>query len=104
MAESFPASSSCLILSPKTRKDKGLGQLGQASIPYYPNNGLSLFLPPNLNASLTKLVKDYAVSLGFDLVGITLPHSPPRMAQFQLWLEQGFAGEMQYLKNGAQSR
>lgn len=42
-------------------------------------------------------VKETAHSLGFDLVGIAPVTSPPGFPQLTAWLEQGFAGEMNYM-------
>jgi len=37
------------------------------------------------------------LDVGFDLVGIAPAVSPPGLGHFTEWLQQGFAGEMQYL-------
>lgn len=57
-----------------------------------------------MKASLTQQLKDIALSLGFDLIGIALPHPPVTLPNFLSWLDHGYAGEMSYLKNGAQTR
>jgi epoxyqueuosine reductase len=62
------------------------------------------FLVADVTASLTQQLKDIALSMGFDLVGITLPQPPETLPQFLRWLGQGYAGDMSYLKNGAQKR
>jgi epoxyqueuosine reductase len=57
-----------------------------------------------VRALLTQQLKDMALSLGFELVGIALPHAPVTLPNFLSWLDQGYAGDMSYLKNGAQTR
>jgi epoxyqueuosine reductase len=42
-------------------------------------------------------IKDKALSLGFDLVGVAPLGSFPETAFYPKWLECGYAGEMQYL-------
>lgn len=58
-------------------------------------------MPPT---SLTSRIKEYAHHLGFDLVGIA-PAEPSAHWGFYLnWLENGMAGEMNYLYKGAEKR
>jgi epoxyqueuosine reductase len=68
------------------------------------NSAIVPFLFVAVPVSLTQQLKDTAVSLGFDLVGIALPRSPETLPQFLAWLDRGYAGDMTYLKNGAQAR
>ena len=58
-------------------------------------------LPVISQRELTIAVKVAAKNAGFDLVGITPATSPPGFARFTEWLNQGFAGEMQYLPRRA---
>ena len=51
--------------------------------------------------ALTADVKAVARRAGFDLVGIAPAVSPQGYGQLVSWLEQGFAGEMQYLPRRA---
>jgi epoxyqueuosine reductase len=46
---------------------------------------------------LTSAVKQAAREVGFDLVGVAPAVSPPGFDSFTRWLEQGFAGDMQYM-------
>ncbi|MBX3422927.1 MAG: tRNA epoxyqueuosine(34) reductase QueG [Pirellulaceae bacterium] len=54
-------------------------------------------------SELTQQLKQYAGDLGFALVGITPAAAPGRLAQFQRWLDSGFAGQMSYLENRRQA-
>ena len=47
--------------------------------------------------SLTQAIKQHAHSLGFQLVGITTPDSPPHYPVYERWLQAGRHGEMDYL-------
>jgi epoxyqueuosine reductase len=47
--------------------------------------------------ALTEAVKAEAQRLGFQLVGVTTPASPPHIEVFERWLEAGRQGEMGYL-------
>jgi epoxyqueuosine reductase len=47
--------------------------------------------------SLTQAVKVEARRLGFQLVGVTTPDSPPHLAVYQSWLAADRQGEMAYL-------
>lgn len=52
--------------------------------------------------NLTQQIKQQALSLGFDLVGVTTADSLPKEEKFmQQWLEQGYAGKMEYLSRHA---
>ncbi len=46
---------------------------------------------------LTRLVKEEARSLGFELVGVTTPDPPPHLPVYLNWLEMGRHGSMHYL-------
>jgi epoxyqueuosine reductase len=48
-------------------------------------------------AQLTQQIKQEARRLGFDLVGVTTPISPPHLDVYRRWLELGRHGEMGYL-------
>jgi len=48
-------------------------------------------------ASLAQAVKDEALRIGFDLVGITPAATPMGLGDFQNWLDRGYDGEMAYL-------
>jgi len=54
--------------------------------------------------TLTHQLKDYAHRLGFELAGIAAPQSAPGWERFSNWLDRGFAGEMNYLRHGAEAR
>jgi epoxyqueuosine reductase len=47
--------------------------------------------------SLTAAVKQEALRIGFDLVGVAPAVAPATLTGFHDWLEKGFAGEMDYL-------
>jgi len=47
--------------------------------------------------SLREVVKAEAYRLGFDLVGVTTPDSPPHYGVYERWLTAGRHGEMGYL-------
>jgi epoxyqueuosine reductase len=53
--------------------------------------------------TLTDTLKQEAQGLGFDLVGACPAAPPPRLEQFRLWLEAGYAGEMRYLADRAEA-
>jgi epoxyqueuosine reductase len=53
---------------------------------------------------LAARIKAQAYGLGFDLVGITRAGPAPTYAQFRRWLDDGLAGEMDYLARGAEKR
>lgn len=52
--------------------------------------------PPS-SAALSRKVKQKALDLGFDLVGITVVGPSPDYDRYRRWLEAGYAGEMDYL-------
>jgi epoxyqueuosine reductase len=54
--------------------------------------------------SLESLVKAQAYGLGFDLVGITSPGPMETARAFDSWIENGYAGEMDYLPRGSAKR
>jgi epoxyqueuosine reductase len=47
----------------------------------------------------TNWVTERAKELGFDLCGIVCAETFPELAQFEEWLERGYAGEMKYLED-----
>jgi epoxyqueuosine reductase len=49
-------------------------------------------------------LKEHALGLGFDLVGIAPAVSPSGVASLRDWLEQGHAGEMKYMERHAAAR
>ena len=56
-------------------------------------------------AELSALVRDYALRLGFDLVGIAPAAGYGRENDlFREWIDRGYAGEMKYLERGLPSR
>lgn len=54
-------------------------------------------------SSLTPALKQEAARLGFDTVGICPAVSAPGVSRLKDWLESGFAGEMHYLADRADS-
>ena len=48
---------------------------------------------------MSAAVKDHAISLGFDLVGICEVQEPPHWAQYKEWVDKGWHGSMSYLKD-----
>jgi epoxyqueuosine reductase len=50
---------------------------------------------------LTARLKDKANRLGFELAGATTAVTPPRIIAFRQWLEDGFAGQMEYIPRRA---
>jgi epoxyqueuosine reductase len=59
---------------------------------------------PRSRPQLTRRIKDRARELGFELVGIAPVHRSPELAFFERWLEQGYAGEMHYLRRSLERR
>lgn len=57
-----------------------------------------------MQLSLTDAVKQRAVELGFDLVGITRAEPSAFADEYRAWLERGFAGEMRYLERNVERR
>ncbi len=53
---------------------------------------------------LSRLVKQRGSELGFDLIGITTPETPPTYPHFLRWLEKGFHGAMAYMERGKEKR
>jgi len=47
--------------------------------------------------SLAQIIKTEAIRLGFALVGITTPESPPHWPAYEHWLAMGHHGSMNYL-------
>jgi len=47
--------------------------------------------------NLAQALKNEALRLGFDLVGITTPEPPPHLSVYQRWIAAGLNGEMNYL-------
>src|SRR2546423_811941 len=54
--------------------------------------------------SVENLIKAEAYGLGFDLVGITGLGPAETAAQFEEWIANGYAGDMEYLPRGAAKR
>jgi len=52
----------------------------------------------------TKSIKDKALGLGFDLVGVSPVDSFPENQYYKEWLKKGFSGEMKYLDRDPQRR
>lgn len=50
-----------------------------------------------MNDSLTQAIKNEARRLGFTLVGVTLPQTPPHFSAYEQWLAEGKHGNMAYL-------
>lgn len=48
---------------------------------------------------LTRHLKQQASELGFSLAGITAAATPERLPHLKQWLDNGYAGQMQYLEN-----
>jgi len=49
-------------------------------------------------------IRNRAIELGFDLVGIVPAVSPPGLAHFRAWLDRSFAGEMHYMERQSGAR
>jgi epoxyqueuosine reductase len=54
--------------------------------------------------SVENLIKAQAYGLGFDLVGITTLGPMETAENFDAWIDKGYAGEMEYLRRGAEKR
>jgi epoxyqueuosine reductase len=54
--------------------------------------------------TLTVNLRQKALEQGFELVGFTAARPPVGLDRFLDWLEQGYAGQMQYLEKGAAAR
>jgi epoxyqueuosine reductase len=48
---------------------------------------------------LTRHLKQQASELGFSLAGVTPAATPERLSHLKQWLDNGYAGQMQYLEN-----
>ena len=53
---------------------------------------------------LTQRIKDQALAVGFDLVGVAPVQESPELAFFERWLDAGYAGEMHYLTRSRERR
>jgi epoxyqueuosine reductase len=53
---------------------------------------------------LTQRIKNQALAVGFDLVGVAPVQECPELAFFERWLEAGYAGEMHYLERSRERR
>ncbi len=58
----------------------------------------------DVQLSIEDLLKAQAYGLGFDLVGITTLGLVETAAEFDSWLAQGYAGDMDYLRRGSAKR
>jgi epoxyqueuosine reductase len=54
--------------------------------------------------SLTKSIKEKALEIGFDLVGVSPVDSFPENQFYKEWLARGFAGEMKYMEREPEKR
>lgn len=52
----------------------------------------------------THLIKEEALRIGFDLVGITQARTSEESNFFESWIKKGYFGEMAYLEKGLQKR
>lgn len=57
-----------------------------------------------MSSLLTQDIKEYARSLGFDLVGVAEAQPGPHSAFLDLWLQRGYAAEMHYLARDPERR
>ena len=48
--------------------------------------------------NLTEQIKNHAHKLGFELVGVTPAEETPAIEHYERWLENGYAGKMDYLE------
>ena len=53
---------------------------------------------------LTQQIKDQALAVGFDLVGVAPVQESPELAFFARWLDAGYGGEMHYLERSRERR
>jgi epoxyqueuosine reductase len=53
---------------------------------------------------LTQQIKDQALAVGFDLVGVAPVQESPELVFFERWLDAGYAGEMHYLERSRERR
>ena len=54
--------------------------------------------------TLTERIKARALTIGFDLVGVSPLESPTHNRAFADWIQQGYQGEMAYLTRTADQR
>ncbi|NIP31403.1 MAG: tRNA epoxyqueuosine(34) reductase QueG [Candidatus Dadabacteria bacterium] len=54
--------------------------------------------------NITNQIKNYAINLGFDLVGVTPAKFNDEGNYFVRWLNEGYAGEMKYLERNSRKR
>lgn len=59
---------------------------------------------PAESLSLEEIIKAQAYGLGFDLVGIATLGPMETSAAFDEWIQNGYAGDMEYLERGAEKR
>lgn len=57
-----------------------------------------------IGTGLESLIKAQAYGIGFDLVGITQLGPAETSPRFDEWISRGYAGEMEYLRRGAEKR
>lgn len=55
-------------------------------------------------SEITHLIKKKSQELGFDLFGITSSENIEDISKYKTWIENGFAGEMDYLKRNIEKR
>jgi len=53
---------------------------------------------------LTQRIKQHALELGFDLVGVAPAQGSPELAFYEKWLAAGYAGDMHYLSRTQERR
>ena len=53
---------------------------------------------------LTKIIKDKAIDLGFDLIGVSPVDSFPENQFYKQWLNKGFSGQMKYMERNPERR
>ena len=56
------------------------------------------------SVDLSRLIKAQAYGLGFDLTGITTLGPTETSPEFERWLSEGYAGDMEYLVRGREKR
>ncbi len=55
-------------------------------------------------AAVSKSIKEKALEIGFDLIGISPVDSFPENQFYKVWLAKGFAGEMKYMEKEPEKR
>ncbi len=55
-------------------------------------------------ASITKSIKNKAIEIGFDLVGVSPVDKFPENQFYKEWLNKGFSGEMGYMERNSEKR